>query len=82
MSLRRWGCVDHFLAGMWFRSRPDTNSRREILSKEEIRDITTGHYRRFESGDDGIESVDVVEAFIELDGRESGCRCKSRNFPL
>lgn len=59
-----------------------TNARRKVLSEEEIRDVAAGYYGRLESRDYGIEGVDVVEAFIELDRRE-GCRwCESGCLPL
>ena len=60
----------------------DANARGEVLSEEEICDVTAGHYGRLEGGDYGVEGVDVVEAFIELDRRES-CRWrKNRSLPL
>ena len=67
---------------MRFRAGFDANARGKVFSKEEIRDVATGYYGRLESRDYGVESVDVVEALIELDRGESGRRGKDRGLPL
>jgi hypothetical protein len=65
-----------------FRGGFNADSRGKVFSKEEIRNITAGHYGRFDGGDHGVEGVDIVETFIESDGRE-GCRWgKNGSLPL
>jgi hypothetical protein len=56
--------IKHFLVWIGLRGRFNADARREVFSKKEICDVTTGYYRGLEGGDYGVEGVDVVEASV------------------
>ena len=78
---QRWD-IEHFLVRIWLRGRFNANSRGKVFSKEEICDVTTGYYGRFDGRNHGVEGVDVVKTFIEFNGRESRRRGKHGRLPL